>query len=203
MFNFIVHSLQPFSLVEQPVFLGLVQDLQPNYTIMSRTTVRHKLDKATLAMKKQVKEAMRKIPYIATTTDCWTARRRSSIGVTAHWLDPSSFERHSVGLVCRPLKGSHTFDALASAMSDIHSENEICEKRVRTITDNGSNFIKAFRVFGEDENNNVTAEEVTDEDPTQDDQDQDEEVEFTAVGTLVSEDDGPQHQLPKHHLSGS
>lgn len=102
---------------------------------------------------------MRKMPYIATTTDCWTARRRSFIGVTAHWLDPSSFERRSVGLACRQLKGTHTFDVLASVMNDIHSEYEICEKMVRTTTDNGSNFFKSCGMFGEEENN-VTAEEV-------------------------------------------
>ncbi len=61
------------------------------------------------------------------------------------------FRRHSVGLVCRQLKGAHTFNVLACAMNDIHSEYEICEKIVRTTTDNGSNFIKAFRVFGKDE----------------------------------------------------
>uniref|UniRef100_A0A3B5PYQ3 HAT C-terminal dimerisation domain-containing protein n=1 Tax=Xiphophorus maculatus TaxID=8083 RepID=A0A3B5PYQ3_XIPMA len=64
--NFIVHGLQPFSLVEQPAFQSLIRDLQPNCSIM-------------------------KMPYIATTTDCWTARRRSFIGITAHWLDLSSF----------------------------------------------------------------------------------------------------------------
>ncbi|XP_030582386.1 uncharacterized protein LOC115778483 [Archocentrus centrarchus] len=81
-------------------------------------------------------------------------------------------------------------------MNDIHSEYEIREKIIRTTTDNGSNFIKAFRVFGEDENN-VNAEEVTDEDPTHDDQD--EEVEFIDIGSIMTEDDGLQYQLPKHH----
>lgn len=54
--------------------------------------------------------------------------------------------------------GTQTFDILASVMNDIHSEYYICEKTVRTTTDNGSNFIQAFSVFGEVENNNATAE---------------------------------------------
>ncbi|XP_058601183.1 uncharacterized protein LOC131520737 isoform X2 [Onychostoma macrolepis] len=146
---------------------------------------------------------MRKAAYIATTTDCWTARRRSFIGITAHWLDPCSFERHSVALAFKQLKGSHTFDLLACAMHDIHTEYGICAKIVRTTTDNGSNFIKAFHVFGPDENNNVTTEEVTEKVTTQEEGEDDDpgemEVEFIDVAAILDEDDGLQYQLPKHH----
>ena len=58
-------------------------------------------------MKKQVKEAMQNTAYIATTDICTV--RRSFIGVTAHWLDPGTFQRRSVGLACKQLKGTHTF----------------------------------------------------------------------------------------------
>lgn len=99
------------------------------------------------------------------------------------------------------MKGAHTFNVLAGAMNDIHSEYEIREKIVRTTTDNGSNFLKAFCVFGKDENNSVTAEEVTDKEATQDSEHQDEEVEveFIDVEAIMAEDDGLQYQLPKHH----
>lgn len=74
--NFIVQGLQPFSLVQQPAFQSLVQDLQPNCTVMSRTTVWRKIDKATIAMKEHVKEAMTKTAYIATTTDCLESKEK-------------------------------------------------------------------------------------------------------------------------------
>lgn len=80
-------------------------------------------------------------------------------GITAHWLDPCSFECHSVALACRQLRGAHTFDALASALNDIHAEYEIGRKIVRTTTDNVTNFIKAFRVFGQPDENNNSDEE--------------------------------------------
>ncbi len=153
-------------------------------------------------MKERLKNEMKKVPYIATTTDCWTARR-SFIGVTAHWLDPCSFERRSAALACRQLRGSHTFDALAAVLTDIHAEYEISLKVVRTTTDNGSNFVKAFRVFGQqDENNNEelvaegTIEEVGED---CDASDGEEEVEFMDVEAILEEDDGLQYQLPKHH----
>ena len=67
-------------------------------------------------------QAMRNVDHTATTTDCWSVRRRSIIGVTAHWVDPESLTRCSAPLACRQLRGSHTFDALAGALNDIHSE---------------------------------------------------------------------------------
>ena len=201
--RFIVQGLQPFSLVEKPSFQDLIVELQPRSAVMSRTTVRRKIDSATSKMKESLKNVMKEVPYIATTTDCWTARRRSFIGVTAHWLDPCSFERRSAALACRQLRGSHTFDALAAVLTDIHAEYEISLKVVRTTTDNGSNFVKAFRVFGQqDENNNEelvaegTIEEVGED---CDASDGEEEVELIDVEAILEEDDGLQYQLPKHH----
>ena len=161
------------------------------------------IDDASMGMKKAVTEAMRGVDHIATTTDCWSARRRSFIGVTGHWIDPNSLKRCSAALACKQLRGSHTFDVLASALNDIHSDFEIRGKIVRTTTDNGSNFIKAFQVFGEDENNNAVR---SDSDPgnasqpgeDQEDQEGDEEVEFVDVSVLLNEDDGLEFQLPQH-----
>src|SRR4029434_10806961 len=42
--NFVIQSLQPFSVVEQPSFQDLLQDLQPNASLMSRTTLRRKIE---------------------------------------------------------------------------------------------------------------------------------------------------------------
>lgn len=199
--NFITQGLQPFSMVELPAFQELITDLHPQRTVMSRTTLRSRLSRATTQMKACVREEMRKASYIATTTDCWSARRRSFLGITAHWLDAGTFKRHSAALACRQLKGSHTFDVLANALHDIHLEYDIRDKIVRTTTDNGSNFIKAFRIFG-DENNNVAAvaapEEEVDTSDDPDDLDNEEEVEFHEVEAILAEDDGLQYQLPKH-----
>ena len=113
------------------------------FRVSCRMTVKHRLE----ALKMSVTNAMRPLQFVATTTDCWSARGRSYIGVTAHWIDVDSLERRSVALACKRLKGSHTFDVLASALEDIHAEYAIREKVVKTTMDNGSNFMKAFSVF--------------------------------------------------------
>ncbi|KAL1246567.1 hypothetical protein QQF64_034612 [Cirrhinus molitorella] len=202
--NFVIQSLQPFAVLEQPAFNALVQELQPNSRVMSRTTLRRKVEEGVQEMKRNIKQAMSSIEFIATTTDCWSARRRGFIGVTAHWVDPDSLKRCSVALACRRIKGPHTFDVLGSALNDIHCEFGIEKKIVRTTTDNGSNFIKAFREYGEqqqDENNNCASSE-TEEDACSDEDEQEEEgvdVDFIEVTPILMEDDGLQFQLPKHH----
>lgn len=200
--KYVVHGLQPFSVVEQEPFKVFVKDLVPNAKLMTRMTLRSMIDDASKGMKKALTEAMRGVDHIATTTDCWSVRRRSFIGVTAHWIDPDDLKRCSAALACRQLRGSHTFDVLANALNDIHSEFEIREKIVRTTTDNGSNFIKAFQVFGEDAvvSGGDTPQPGDAPQPGEDEEDEEggEEVEFVDVSALLNEDDGFEFQLPKH-----
>lgn len=96
-----------------------------------------------MQMKTAVIKAMKRADHIATTTDCWSVKRRGFIGVTARWIDPDNLKRCSAALAYKQLKGSHTFDLLANALNDIHAEFDIRGKIVRT-TDNGSNFIKSL-----------------------------------------------------------
>ena len=67
--------------------------------------------------------------------------------MTVHWLD-ATLERKSAMLCCRRLKGRHTYDVLAEAIAEVLKEFDISDKVVRITTDNGSNFRKAFRIFG-------------------------------------------------------
>jgi hypothetical protein len=45
------------------------------------------------------------------------------------------------------LKGHHTFDVLAEAMTEIHCASKRSEEVTRTTTDNGFNFVKVFVQF--------------------------------------------------------
>lgn len=99
-------------------------------------------------MKKSVTEAMCSVEYIRTTTDCWSSRRHRFIDMTARWIDPDNLQQCSAALACLQLKGSHTFDVLAAAIQEIHFEFAIHEKVACMTTDNGSNCLKDFRVYG-------------------------------------------------------
>ncbi len=87
--EFVCDSLQPFTIVELPTFKNLIHTMQPSCTVMSRPTVKLRIEEAAAKIKKNITAEMAKVSYIGTTTDCWTARQRSYIGVTAHWIDES------------------------------------------------------------------------------------------------------------------
>ncbi|EFN60904.1 hypothetical protein EAG_04440, partial [Camponotus floridanus] len=98
---------------------------------------------------KNIKDKISNAKYVCTTADIWSSHSRRFIGVTAHWIDEQSFKRMSYAIACKRFSGSHTHDRIAIILNEIHSKYEITnEKLVATVTDNGSNFVKAFKKFG-------------------------------------------------------
>ena len=149
--NVVTVSLLPISFVEQPSFKELISACQPGIELPTCYSITKSLEKKQETLRNAVKSAMSKIEWIATTTDCWSAHRRSYLGVTAHWLCFDSFKRESVALACQRVKGSHTYDVLAQQLKATHSKYGISSKVVKTTTDNCSNFVKAFAVFAPSE----------------------------------------------------
>ncbi|KAK6304077.1 hypothetical protein J4Q44_G00246630 [Coregonus suidteri] len=155
----------------------------------------HKNTRSCIIIKK-----LSAVNYVATTTDCWSARQRSYLGVTCHWIDNTSLERHSAALACRPVKGSHTFDVRAAALEEIHSEYHIREKVTMATTDSGSNFLKAFRLYGEEKKEeaiNVQEESDSTLDDATEDQSES-EVECQDVSAILDDNTGLEYQLPRH-----
>ncbi|KAJ8706986.1 hypothetical protein PYW08_011120 [Mythimna loreyi] len=97
---------------------------------------------------RDIKTVLQDTSYVCTTADIWSGKKRSFIGVTAHWIT-SDLQRESKTLACRRFKGTHSYDRIAVLLEDIHSEFGLDSRKVlSTITDNGSNFVKAFAEFG-------------------------------------------------------
>ncbi|KAH7968660.1 hypothetical protein HPB52_010522 [Rhipicephalus sanguineus] len=87
--------------------------------------------------------------YVATTADVWSTPHRSFMGVTVHWIDTDSLCRKSLALACRRFPGSHTYDRVADILEEIRETYDIpLQKIVATVTDNATNFAKAFKEFG-------------------------------------------------------
>ena len=183
--GFVTEGLMPFSVVEMPCFQRLVKGLQPNRSVMCRASVTKRINEKASLVKKNVQDAMKKVKHVATTTDCWTAHRRSYIGVTAHWIDDKTLDRVSASLACCRLKGRHTYDVLAAKLEEIHTDYEIVSKIVKTTTDNGSNFVKAFSVFADNP-----------EEP--DDTEEDEYTCDEVYGDLTDAAESFEYQLPPH-----
>lgn len=189
--NFIREGLQPFAVVEQPTFKELVTTLQPQAKVISRPTVCARICEAADHVKETLVAALDKVKFVAATTDCWSAHQKSYLGVTCQWIEEESLERKSAALACKRLRGSHTFDMLAGALDDVHCRYKIRGKVVRTTTDSGSNFVKAFHMFGND------AEEDEDEaDP--DALDLTDHIDYHDTSAILDEDSGLEYQLPLH-----
>lgn len=73
-------------------------------------------------------------------------------------------------------KAHTTFDVLAAALEEIHSEYHIREKETRTTTDNGSNFLKGFRLSAEEKEEEATNEQEERDSPLDDEDESDPEV---------------------------
>ena len=152
--KFVTDTLSPLSVVEQPSFKELLVTLQPTVEMPSRYKVTTRLVKTKEQVMARVKDAMGQAEWVATTTDCWSVHHRSFLGITAHWLDGETMKRECAALACRRLLGSHNYLLLGKEICKVHDQFNITEKVVATTTDNGSNFVKAFSVFGPSDDEN-------------------------------------------------
>uniref|UniRef100_A0A3Q2CSW0 BED-type domain-containing protein n=1 Tax=Cyprinodon variegatus TaxID=28743 RepID=A0A3Q2CSW0_CYPVA len=100
---------------------------------------------------------------LATTADIWTAHNKSYLGVTAHWMHPVNMQRKKAALACRRFKGRHTHESIATELDNIHSSYGISHKITATITDNGSNFLKAFKKYQPVDEDDDSVDEEGDE----------------------------------------
>uniref|UniRef100_A0A672HM29 BED-type domain-containing protein n=1 Tax=Salarias fasciatus TaxID=181472 RepID=A0A672HM29_SALFA len=173
--GYIVEDMQPISTVESPAFRRII-DLIPGATRqMGRKTFSNYLESEYTKMESELKQTFEGLSYISTTADIWTGHNRSFMGVTAHWINPATLQRQKAALACKRLKGRHTYDVIASEIDQIHSLYRVSTKVTTTVTDNGSNFVKAFRVYQQEQRN----------DSDDDDDHDDEEIIFTDVAEIL------------------
>lgn len=106
-----------------------------------------RLDKMFVTMKDKIITELSMVDHVCTTADVWSSAHKSFLGVTCHWIDPNSLERRSVALACDRMIGRHTYDAIAAKLSAVNGSYRIGRKITMTVTDNGSNFVKAFNEY--------------------------------------------------------
>uniref|UniRef100_A0AAY5JX14 HAT C-terminal dimerisation domain-containing protein n=1 Tax=Esox lucius TaxID=8010 RepID=A0AAY5JX14_ESOLU len=76
--------------------------------------------------------------------------QRNFMGVTVHWIN-STLQRNKAAVACKRIRGRHTYDVIGAEIEEIHSLYGLHGKVVATVTDNASNFAKAFRVCDDDD----------------------------------------------------
>ena len=153
-----VESVLAISHVESAAFKIFVTNLTSGRLApRTRQTVLKQLQDRYNRSKIDLVETLRNVNSVCTTADCWASRKRSFLGVTVHWLD-STLQRCSSCLAIRQLSGPHTYEVLARELEQIHVEFGLAGKICVTVTDGGSNFLKAFGQFGLEEVHYTTLE---------------------------------------------
>jgi len=147
--QYIVNSLSPVSHVEHPSFVELLHGFAPHINLPSRWTLTRRIEDVQAVFISNIQKELNNGSFICITADAWTGfkNRRSFMGVTAHTLT-GEFKRKSFALACRFFPGTHSFDRIAAMLSNILKQYNVpLEKVICCVTDNGSNFVKAFREF--------------------------------------------------------
>ncbi len=145
--RFIVETFQPFHIVEEESFINLVQTLQPSKEVMSRTKLRTRLRNKYQDMKASIIAELQGVEHVSATADIWTGGNRAFLGMTAHILTPK-LGRRNFAIACKRITGRHTHDIIAKELLSILKDWGIQYKTEGLCTDNASNFVKAFKLFG-------------------------------------------------------
>ena len=145
--EYIIEDMLPLSTVKSLAFKKLICGTSSsNVQLPDRKSLTLFLDKAYESMLVKVKGALEAVERVCITADAWIANRRS-LGMTVHWIDPSTLKGHKVAIACARLTGHHTHDVLAAKIINIHEKFGLSGNISATVTDNGSNFVKAFATF--------------------------------------------------------
>lgn len=197
--HYVVEEMLPVNTVDSPSFRTIISKIPTSNDaeLPHRTCFSSYLDKQYETMEANLKAALHEVDFVSTTADIWTANNKSYMGVTLHWLRKDTLERKKAALACRRVRGRHTYDVIGQEIEDIHSAYGIGNKVVATVTDNGTNFVKAFKVYQA-----VSSDDEMEEDPNPDD-----EVTFLPMAELLSaeheSDAEAQIVLPPHHRCAS
>ncbi|KAL4001427.1 interleukin 8 [Sarotherodon galilaeus] len=186
--GYVVEEMLPLRTVESPSFRCILNKIPvcgKKAALHDRKTFSTYLDKCYADMEMELKETFESLEYICEgSQSSRSSHNKSFLGMTAHWIDPSTFVRGHAALACKRVRGRHTHDVIGNEIEQVHSAYGLNSKVTTTGTDNGSNFIKAFRMFQKSDSDEELEE--------------DDEVTFTDVEQTLSTESEGQFSLPPH-----
>ncbi|XP_076057324.1 uncharacterized protein LOC143034865 [Oratosquilla oratoria] len=142
-----IDTMMPLRIVDHPTTRHFFSLVAPDFSLPSRRTLRRDIDQVSANAKSDLCNLLHDTSYVATTADTWAVENRVFIVMTGHWIGKDLRRQHCT-LACREIKEKQTSDHLAQAITDIHQEFGLANKVLATTTDNGANYVAAFRHFG-------------------------------------------------------
>ncbi|CAG0918047.1 unnamed protein product [Notodromas monacha] len=145
--NYIIGAVVPLSSQQTQAMLNLVQGLNP----MAATKMPNRECLIDMLMekfsneKKNLQQELASVQHISMTADLWTTFGRTYICITAHWFDQNLL-RHAAVLAVQPVHRRYTIDVIAKVFHEVLTEYSIQTKVTKCVVDNGSHFIRNFKI---------------------------------------------------------
>ena len=141
--GFIIGTVQPLSILEDPDFINMVNGFDERYKVPCTKTLKDRIFTVYEAGKDTLKSQFMQIQHISLTLDAWSSPAHLPyLGVTAHWLS-SKFEPQEVLLSMEELPYPHSAFEIQDHLFDLFYKWEIDSKITAIVTDNISNVKKA------------------------------------------------------------
>ncbi|KAL4090730.1 hypothetical protein QTP88_025511 [Uroleucon formosanum] len=150
-FEYIICEIRPLVTVEKRSFKKLILRLthsNDESIIPNRKQILQLLKNSYNSYVSMLSDLIQKSKLICTTADIWSGNNKSYLGMTCHFIDPITYERKSFVLGCKRIIGCHTYLNITETMTCMTQEYNIHYSKIsHTVTDNASNFAKAFKTF--------------------------------------------------------
>lgn len=138
----IVLDLQPFSIVEDTGFRGLLNYAFPHYQIPSRKYIKENIVQDMYeSARNKIQEEIDTAKHLSFTSDGWTATtsNTSFLSLTANWVT-DNYELKSAILRVTPFDVSHTANNISDCLKDTMQQYNIPNNKIHVIVrDNAAN----------------------------------------------------------------
>lgn len=124
---FIASSSVPNSIVENKEFRSLIQMLDLQYQVPSRTLIGVEIEHVLLDLKGKIQSYLVDARKVTIYADVWTKKGMSTsyLGLTVHFFRRRDLKRHVVMIAVRRLLHPHSADNIRALMDDVLLEWEI------------------------------------------------------------------------------
>ena len=148
--EFIYHSLQPLSIVDEPSFRHLLEIAEPRYQLPHHTHFTGKvLPNKYREVRAVVEKQLGSVQKCTMTSDLWISQHqhRSYILFTVHFVE-SEFKMQARCLQTLEVPQDHDASFLKEVLLTLFRSWKISEKVCGATTDNGQNIVNAVGLLG-------------------------------------------------------
>ena len=146
--EFLIDDMLPFSTVESPSFIKLINNLDPKFQLESAKTYSNSIiPKMYMDLKAKVTEMMKPVAALGITSDAWTsAATQSYVTMTAHFIDEEWLLK-SLCLQTQHCPESHTALHLKEIYMEAFKAWQLDSKDVTGCVDNARNVKNAWQLL--------------------------------------------------------